>query len=92
MSVPLSLEARIVKKLQDAFTPETLVVENESHQHAGHASSPGSGESHFRVKMVSPAFAGKSRVECHRMVNEVLAEELAGGIHALALELQAPGE
>ena len=92
MTVPLSMEARIVKKLQQAFAPEALDVENESHHHAGHASSPGTGESHFRVKMVSQAFAGKSRVERHRMVNEALAEELAGGIHALALELRAPGE
>ena len=69
-----------------------LEVVNDSHRHAGHASSPGTGESHFTIKVVSPSFAGKSRVERHRMVNEVLAEELAGKIHALAITALAPAE
>lgn len=72
--------------------PSRLDVVNESELHAGHRSSPGTGESHFRVTIVSPRFAGKSRVERHRMVNEILAEELAGKVHALALHTYAPGE
>lgn len=60
--------------------------------HAGHAGSPGTGESHFRVLVVSDAFDGKSRVERHRMVNAALADELAGRVHALALTTYAPGE
>ena len=63
-----------------------------SHLHAGHRASPGTGESHFRVTMVSAQFAGKSRLQRHRLVNEALAAELAGKVHALALELNAPGE
>ncbi len=72
--------------------PSRLDVVNESELHAGHRSSPGTGESHFRVTIVSAQFAGKSRVERHRMVNDILAEELAGKVHALALHTYAPGE
>jgi BolA protein len=80
------------EKLQKAFQPARLEVINESELHAGHRNSPGTGESHFRVLVVSPAFAGKSRLARHRLVNEVLAAELKGKIHALALDLYAPGE
>ena len=72
--------------------PSRLDVVNESELHAGHRSSPGTGESHFRVTIVSPRFTGKSRVERHRMVNDLLADELAGKVHALALHTYAPGE
>ncbi len=75
-----------------AFEPTRLDVVNESHLHAGHRSSPGTGESHFRVLIVSPAFTGKSRVARHRLVNEALADELKGRVHALALSTYAPGE
>lgn len=80
------------EKLMVALEPTRLDILNESEMHAGHRSSPGTGESHFRMLIVSPSFAGKSRVERHRMVNEVLAEELAGRIHALALRTYAPDE
>ena len=66
------------EKLAAAFAPARLEVINESHLHAGHRNSPGTGESHFRVLIVSEAFAGKSRLARHRLVNEVLAAELAG--------------
>jgi BolA family transcriptional regulator, general stress-responsive regulator len=88
----MSVEATIREKLRRTFQPTRLDVINESHLHAGHRTSPGTGESHFRVSMVSAAFAGKSRLQRHRLVNETLAAELAGKVHALALELNAPGE
>lgn len=88
----MTAEARMREKLMIALEPTRLDVVNESHLHAGHASSPGTGESHFRVLIVSPAFASKSRVERHRMVNAALADELAGPVHALALATYAPGE
>ena len=88
----MTMEHSIKEKLTRAFAPEALDVVNDSHRHAGHAGSPGTGESHFSVKVVSDAFAGKSRLERHRMVNEVLAEELAGKIHALAITALAPSE
>lgn len=88
----MSVESRMREKLIVALTPTRLDVTNESDLHAGHRSSPGTGNSHFRLLVVSPLFAGKSRVERHRMVNELLQEELAGGVHALALMTYAPGE
>jgi BolA family transcriptional regulator, general stress-responsive regulator len=88
----MSVEAIIREKLLSSFQPIRLEVINESHLHAGHRGSPGTGESHFRVLMVSAQFAGKSRLQRHRLVNEALAAELAGKVHALALELRAPGE
>ena len=88
----MSVEERIKEKLTKAFAPQALEVVNDSQRHAGHAGSPGTGESHFSVKVVSAAFAGKSRLERHRMVNDVLAEELAGKIHALAVSALTPEE
>jgi BolA protein len=82
----------ITEKLRNAFTPESLRVEDESHHHVGHAGHRPGGETHYRVYIVSAAFRGKSRVERHRMVNAALAAELAGGIHALAIHAAAPGE
>ena len=88
----MSVEASIRKKLTEAFAPTRLEVINESHLHAGHRSSPGTGESHFRVLIVSAAFAGASRVARHRAVNKLLEAELKGKVHALALNTFAPGE
>src|ERR1700761_6238205 len=82
----------IIEKLHKAFAPESLRVEDESHQHVGHAGHRPGGETHFRVYIVSDAFRGKSRVERHRMINGTLAAALAGGIHALAIHAAAPGE
>jgi BolA protein len=88
----MSMEQVIREKLTQVFTPARLDVVNESHMHAGHAGSPGTGESHFRVTIVAEQFGGLSRVERHRLVNEALSDELAGPIHALALKTLAPGE
>jgi len=89
----MSAEKRLREKLMVALEPTRLDIVNESELHAGHRSSPGTGESHFRVLIVSPMFAGVSRVGRHRMVNDAVADELkAGGIHALALQTYAPGE
>ncbi len=82
----------ITKKLQDAFAPESIDVKDESHQHEGHAGHRPGGQTHFRVYIVSAAFAGKSRVDRHRMINDVLKDDLAGGVHALAIHASAPGE
>jgi BolA protein len=88
----MRVEDEITRKLKQAFAPVALEVVNDSHRHAGHAGSPGTGESHFTVKVVSGAFEGKSRVERHRMVNHVLAEELKGPVHALAVTALTPDE
>ena len=80
----------IKDKLTRVFQPQTLDVIDESHLHAGHAGSHPHGESHFRVKIVSQAFTGKSRVEAHRMINDTLKEELKERVHALAIQASAP--
>jgi stress-induced morphogen len=88
----MGVEQVITEKLKHAFAPTELKVVNKSHQHAGHRNSPNNGESHFSIYVVSKAFAGKSRLDRHRMVNAALAEELAGRIHALAVTALAPEE
>lgn len=79
-------------KLTTAFAPVELVVEDESARHAGHSGAQPGGETHFNVRIVSPAFAGVSRVERQRRVYAALADEMSGRVHALALVTLAPGE
>jgi BolA protein len=82
----------ITKKLTEAFAPQSLKVEDESHQHQGHAGHRPGGQTHFRLYIVSQAFKGKTRIERHRMINQTLSSELEGGVHALAIHASAPGE
>jgi len=82
----------ITEKLSAAFAPESLKVVDESHQHEGHAGHRPGGQTHYRVYIVSEAFRGKSRIDRHRLINQTLAQELAGGVHALAIHAAAPGE
>lgn len=89
----MSIKETIEEKLMSRFAPERLEVINESHRHAGHQHQfNGEGETHFRVRLVANAFSGMSRVERHRTINELLADELAAGVHALAVEPAAPEE
>ena len=88
----MAIRDTISNKLQEAFTPESLQVVDESHLHEGHSGHRPGGETHFRVYIVSDAFKGKSRVDRHRMINSALAAELAGSVHALAIQAKAPGE
>ena len=83
----------IREKLQAALAPTELVVEDDSHKHAGHAGSRPGGQTHFSVRVVSEAFAGVSRVERQRRVYAALAELMRpNGIHALALTTLTPAE
>ncbi len=79
----------IRSKLTEAFEPVSLSITDESSQHAGHIGARPEGETHFRVVIVAAAFAGKSRVDCQRMVYAVLADELAGPVHALSVSAKA---
>lgn len=89
----MSIKETIEAKLKGRFSPERMEVINESHQHAGHQPQfDGEGETHFRVRIISAEFDGMSRIARHRAVNDLLAEELATGVHALAVEPAAPGE
>lgn len=79
---------RIEAKLRAAFAPARLNVTDESAQHAGHAGAREGGQSHFHVEIAAAAFAGMSRLERQRAVNTVLAEELAGPVHALRMTVE----
>ncbi|MBS0530976.1 MAG: BolA family transcriptional regulator [Proteobacteria bacterium] len=88
----MSVKDTITKKLSEAFAPESLDVTDESHLHEGHAGHRPGGETHFRIHIVSRAFQGKSRIDRQRMINTLLAPELAGRVHALAMKVLTPGE
>jgi len=88
----MTVAADIADKLNAAFRPSELVVTDDSHRHAGHAGASPAGETHFHVRIVAAAFAGQSRVARQRALYKVLAAELAGPVHALALEALTPAE
>ncbi len=82
----------MTEKLTAAFAPLSVRVEDESHRHEGHAGHRPGGQSHFRIHIVAEAFRGKSRLERHRMINDALAAEIEGGVHALAIHASVPGD
>lgn len=84
----MSVQAQIETKIQSRFLPSHLEVVNESHQHAV---APGS-ETHFKVILVSQALEGLNRIQRHRELNSLLAEELKHPVHALSLKLYTPAE
>lgn len=86
------VEAEIEKRLIDTLGPTYLRVVNESDQHAGHAGSPGTGESHFAVEIVALQFAEMSRIERQRAVNKALGDLLETKVHALRIVARAPDE
>ena len=88
----MSVTEIITEKLKNAFGPEIFELIDDSEKHRGHGGWREGGESHFHLRMTSAHFAGQGRVQRQRAVNRVLAEELAGPLHALTMELRAPGE
>lgn len=82
----------MTEKLKTAFEPASFELIDDSEKHRGHGGWREGGESHFLLRMTSARFSGQGRVQRQRAVNKVLAEELAGPVHALAMELRAPGE
>ena len=86
------MQDRIREKLARGLQPSSLDIVNDSNRHAGHMGDDGSGESHFRVTIVSSVFNGRNRVERQRMVYDLLAEEMSGGIHALSIKAITPDE
>ena len=85
----MTVKERITETLTGAFRPVSLEVVDESEKHKGHAGAREGGETHFRIRITSSKFAGKSRVETHRMIHKALASELDAGVHALAIEARA---
>lgn len=88
----MNVKAELEKRLKAAFDPSRLEIEDDSHQHTGHAGNPGGRETHFRVVIVSEKFKGLSRVKRHRLVYQVLGGLIGNPIHAIGLETHAPGE
>lgn len=88
----MSVAERMRAKLTAAFAPTRLDIRDDSERHAGHTGHHPGGESHFEIVIVADAFAGQPRVARHRKVYEVLAQELAGGVHALALRTLTSAE
>lgn len=84
----MQVQRTITDKLEQGLSPSFLTVENESHQH----NVPAGSESHFKVTIVSVAFAGKRKVARHQAVYRILAEQLAGDVHALALHTYTEDE
>jgi len=82
-----TVAAIIEDKLSSQLKVSYLEIINESHQHQGHAGDNGTGESHFRVQIEAEELTGKTRIMQHRMINKILAEELKGPIHALAIQI-----
>lgn len=74
-----------------AFSPEDILVKDQSHLHAGHAGAR-DGKGHFEVQIVAAAFEGVSRIQRHRMVFEALNDLMQTDIHALSVHAFAPGE
>jgi len=87
-----SVADRIRSKLNQAFAPVRLDIQDDSAKHSGHSGAREGGESHFSVVIVSDAFKGQSRVARQRQVNTVLADELKGPVHALSLQTLTPEE
>ena len=85
-------KSRIEAALLAELSPSQMNVIDDSERHRGHGGWREGGETHFRVDIVSAAFAGKSRLDRHRLVNAALAQELAERVHALAIAAKAPGE
>jgi len=79
----------IHKLLMQAFNPSALQVEDESWKHAGHAGAKESGGGHFVVHITAEQFSSKSRITCHRMVNQVLKDKFGPMIHALSIHAKS---
>ncbi|WP_162855011.1 BolA family protein [Stappia sp. BW2] len=88
----MSTKQTITDKLSAAFSPSFLNVIDESDKHKGHGGWREGGETHFRVQIAAAAFEGMNRIARHRAINDLLADEIAGGVHALALEIRSDSE
>ena len=88
----MTYQERIRTKVTAALAPQALEIEDQSHLHKGHVGARPEGETHFRVRIVSDAFQGQSRVNRQRGVYRLLKEEMDERVHALALETLTPAE
>lgn len=86
------IENRLKSLLEQGFDPECITIENQSALHHGHLSSPDTGDSHFKITIVSDKFNGMSRLQRHQFVNTFVSSLFDEGLHALSLELLSPSE
>ena len=88
----MTIRDSLERKIAEALRPKALEIIDESHLHAGHAGARAGGDSHFKVLIVADVFDGRSRVDRQRLVNGLLADEFAAGLHALSLTTLTPDE
>ena len=84
--------AEMLRRLNSALTPSQIALIDDSEQHRGHGGYNPAGESHFTLRIESPVFAGKNRVERQRMIYAALGELMNERVHALSIRATAPGE
>lgn len=84
--------AAIEQKLRTGLAPDHIDIVDDSERHRGHSGWREGGETHFRITIIANAFQGQSRIERHRAINRILAEELDGPVHALSLRALTPEE
>ena len=89
---PLSRAARMTSMLEQRFAPAIVSVTDDSARHRGHAGASPEGQTHYRIQVVSDAFAGLSRIDRQRLVNGLLRDEFETGLHALSLDLKTRAE
>jgi BolA protein len=89
---PGPVAAEMLRRLNSALSPTTLELTDDSEQHRGHGGYNPAGESHFTLRIESSAFAGKSRVECQRMIYAALGDLMRERVHALSIKARAPAE
>lgn len=85
----MTLQQEIIQRLQ-SIEPIILEIEDESAQHAGHRGNTGGG--HFKLKMTSSHFSGKSQIMRHRLIYQLLSDLIPGRIHALSISASAPDD
>ena len=82
----------MLRRLNSALSPTRIDLIDDSERHRGHGGYNPAGESHFTLRIESPAFAGKNRVERQRMIYAALGELMEQRVHALSIKARAPGE
>ena len=89
-TAPVATE--MLRRLESALSPTRVELVDDSELHRGHGGYNPAGESHFTLRIESPAFAGKSRVDRQRMIYAALGELMEARVHALSIRATAPGE
>lgn len=83
----ITRQKRIYNLLQDALDPDHLEVINDSDKHSGHAGSPGTGESHYKLKIQARALCDMNRIQAHRHIYNILDKEIKNGIHSISINI-----